>query len=438
MEYLILLCAALPSYVYFSIFLHEFGHFIACRLLRVPVLEFSVGRGKILFQRTDRQGTTWRFRLFPISGYVDHLNYRCRGRGADGEDQETQPLRPATDLLITAAGPLMDILLFGALLVTIALLAATQLPARIGEVLPHSPAAAAGMISNEVVVAINDHPVTNWREVFSHINAGAPPAITLETASGKYPLRLPAAVAAGNGVTPKDLGVLSDLSHYNLTIGFMGVLFPAEAAGLRRGDRINKINAISMPNWNSVNRTIIQLSGTTITLAVQRGATELSVPVTLNAGKSQFAISGLLPRLDLPAYQAKREIIWGGFWSAFGTLGDDALRFPSAALRLLKHDLGFPQNFDQRYARAHPALLEEIFTAAKFKFFLLLLAFLSLLSIVENLLPSKTRTTDGGRIYQYVLMIVAAGRARDLGIKLSNDYSYETCALPYEIDNDNP
>lgn len=51
------------------IVVHEFGHFLAAKAVGIPVTEFCVGAGPVLFRRTWR-GTTYTLRLLPIMGYV--------------------------------------------------------------------------------------------------------------------------------------------------------------------------------------------------------------------------------------------------------------------------------------------------------------------------------------------------------------------------------
>ena len=51
------------------IILHELGHFLAARRLRLDVPEFAVGFGPRLFSFT-RGDTTYSLRLFPLGGYV--------------------------------------------------------------------------------------------------------------------------------------------------------------------------------------------------------------------------------------------------------------------------------------------------------------------------------------------------------------------------------
>jgi tetratricopeptide (TPR) repeat protein len=54
------------------IFVHEFGHLIAGRLMGMRITEFNVGSGKVLWQRTFC-GIHFVIRKLPFSGYVNHL-----------------------------------------------------------------------------------------------------------------------------------------------------------------------------------------------------------------------------------------------------------------------------------------------------------------------------------------------------------------------------
>ena len=52
------------------VFVHEWGHYIVARMCGVRVEVFSIGFGKELFGRTDKNGTRWKFSLIPLGGYV--------------------------------------------------------------------------------------------------------------------------------------------------------------------------------------------------------------------------------------------------------------------------------------------------------------------------------------------------------------------------------
>lgn len=51
------------------IVLHEWGHFIAGRICKTPIHEFSIGMGPLLFQKQGRKETKFSIRLIPMGGY---------------------------------------------------------------------------------------------------------------------------------------------------------------------------------------------------------------------------------------------------------------------------------------------------------------------------------------------------------------------------------
>ena len=62
--------------------IHEFGHYIAGRLLKFKINEFSVGFGPAIFKkRSKKTGVTFSLRVIPLGGY-------CAFDGEDGDDEE--------------------------------------------------------------------------------------------------------------------------------------------------------------------------------------------------------------------------------------------------------------------------------------------------------------------------------------------------------------
>ena len=64
----------------FMITVHEFGHYVAGKLLKFKINEFSIGFGKAIFSRTKKNGEKFSLRIFPLGGY-------CAFEGED-EDKE--------------------------------------------------------------------------------------------------------------------------------------------------------------------------------------------------------------------------------------------------------------------------------------------------------------------------------------------------------------
>jgi regulator of sigma E protease len=86
---------------------HEAGHFLAAKLFKVRVLEFSIGAGTRLWS-TTRNGTLYAIRLLPILGYV-----RMGGMEAGdfNEPNGFHSKHPAKRIAILAAGPVANFLM---------------------------------------------------------------------------------------------------------------------------------------------------------------------------------------------------------------------------------------------------------------------------------------------------------------------------------------
>jgi regulator of sigma E protease len=138
------------------IFVHELGHFLVAKALRVKVLRFSIGFGPRLFG-LQRGETEYRISLLPLGGYVkmagddpsELLAPEDRGRGF----LEQSPWRR---LLIAVAGPSAN-LLFPALIYFALAVAQNGEPTAgpfVGTVAPGSPAAAAGLLPGDRILSV--------------------------------------------------------------------------------------------------------------------------------------------------------------------------------------------------------------------------------------------------------------------------------------------
>ena len=98
-----------------AVILHEFGHFLVAKLLKIRVETFSVGFGPRLFGKKWGQ-TDYRVSAIPLGGYVklggDESNAPIEGDGAsDIPANERFDLRPRYQrILVAIAGPVMNIL----------------------------------------------------------------------------------------------------------------------------------------------------------------------------------------------------------------------------------------------------------------------------------------------------------------------------------------
>lgn len=158
------------------VFVHEMGHFLAARWCGVKVKAFSLGFGPEIASFEDRHGTRWRLAWIPLGGYVKFMD---DDNAASAPSAETIERMTAAEregsfhakplwqrAVVVAAGPvanfLLAIMIFAAM---IFMWGVTTLEPRIGQVLPDTPAAAAGFQSEDVVVSIDGREIDDFAEL---------------------------------------------------------------------------------------------------------------------------------------------------------------------------------------------------------------------------------------------------------------------------------
>lgn len=166
----IILCVLLFS---FTIAIHEFGHFIVALKLGLRVERFSIGFGPAIWKKTWK-GVEYRIGVIPFGGYVSIPDVDPEGTKAleGGSDAKRERIPAWKEILVSVAGPAMNIVLAVVLAFLLAAIPSTrfgELPAIVGGVLPSSPAAEAGLTVGDMVVAVGEHEISNWTELMTEI-----------------------------------------------------------------------------------------------------------------------------------------------------------------------------------------------------------------------------------------------------------------------------
>ena len=164
------------------VFVHEFGHFIVAKKLGVAVSAFSIGFGKELWSRTDKDGTVWKLSAIPLGGYCQFLGDADASSSTAEVDLSKYSKEEQTRLFITqtplkklaiaVAGPLFNYLF--AFVVYFGLfffLGSYDIPPVVSEVLEDSPAQRAGIIQNDRILEINGHKISEWGDISKEVSA---------------------------------------------------------------------------------------------------------------------------------------------------------------------------------------------------------------------------------------------------------------------------
>ena len=159
------------------VFVHEFGHFIIARLCGVQVEAFSIGFGKTLWSRKDKQGTEWKLSAIPLGGYCQFLG-DADGASTGVDKKKVKKLtkaqkakafafqNPYKKLAIVLAGPLANyvfaIIIFAAVFTAFGKMV---FPPIVGSVMDGGAAQKAGILAEDRIVSVNGRSVSSFDDI---------------------------------------------------------------------------------------------------------------------------------------------------------------------------------------------------------------------------------------------------------------------------------
>ncbi len=158
-----------------AILFHEFGHFITAKLSGIKVFRFSLGFGPKI-AGIFWKGTEYVLCLFPFGGYVKMAGEMSQTDRAVNIDMlpekdvsESQRFDKKSIFIRTSViinGPIMNIILAVLLLVIVFYFSGTALiTSTIGEVTEGSPAAKAGILSGDQIIAIDSVSINDAEKI---------------------------------------------------------------------------------------------------------------------------------------------------------------------------------------------------------------------------------------------------------------------------------
>jgi regulator of sigma E protease len=157
------------------IFVHELGHFLFAKLFGVRVLKFSLGFGPKVAGKVVGE-TEYVISAFPLGGYVKMFGENPDEQQIAPEDKNVSfAHKPVWQrFMVVLAGPLFNLLfavvLFFMVFTIVGVPTAVD-TTRIGKVNENSPAAAAGMQTDDVIMAINGEKTVGWLDVLEGVKS---------------------------------------------------------------------------------------------------------------------------------------------------------------------------------------------------------------------------------------------------------------------------
>ena len=292
-----------------AVTLHEFGHFIVAKLLKIRVETFSFGFGPRLLGRKIGD-TDYRISAIPLGGYVklggDESNAPIEGEGAaDIPAHERFDLRPRWQrILVALAGPVMNILTALSIPFAGALIYGVQTtpPPVVGQILPGGAAEVAGLQRGDRIVAFDGNENPKWRTVADDalLSPDQPMPLEVERNGQRIKLTIKPTPHTEEGETAGFLDFLPDYGAVPIVVRNVEPNTPAAEAGLSIGDRIVAINGEPVKSAEQVTQLIREHKGQPVTLRVERNGKTVDITATarrLSDGKERL---GFLPDEEIP------------------------------------------------------------------------------------------------------------------------------------------
>ncbi|KJH76180.1 MULTISPECIES: sigma E protease regulator RseP [unclassified Pseudomonas] len=391
---------------------HEFGHFWVARRCGVKVLRFSVGFGMPLLRWHDRQGTEFVVAAIPLGGYVKMLDEREGEVPVDQLDQSFNRKSVRQRIAIVSAGPIANFLLAMFFFWVLAMLGSDQVRPVIGGVEPASIAAKAGLTAGQEIVAIDGEPTSGWAAVNLQLvrRLGESGALQLvvrdpgSTSDTPRELVLDKWLKGADEPDPiRSLGIRPWRPALPPVLAELDPKGPAQAAGLKTGDRLLALDGKALDDWQQVVDTVRLRPDSKIVLRVERDGAPIDVPVTLAARGESKAPSGYLgagvKAVDWPP-EMIREISYG----PVAAIGEGARR--TWTMSILTLDSLKKMLFGELSVKnlSGPITIAKVAGASAqsgVADFLNFLAYLSISLGVLNLLPIPV--LDGGHLLFYLI-----------------------------------
>lgn len=281
--------------------IHEYGHYRAAVACDVKVLRFSVGFGRVLWSRT-RGETEFVISALPFGGYVKMLDEREGAVSPAERDRafNRKPLRHRA--FIVAAGPIANLLLAVLLYAAVNWAGVQELRPWLGQPQAGSLAAQAGLQAQDEVLAVarteGAEDADAWQPVRSmtdlqwwftqaaldgqnlRLQVGA------RTSAEREPQARRELVLALSRVPASEVD-----SRLLERVGLAGPYAepiidqvlpggPAEAAGLRRGDRVVRIDGVAPGDASQLRQIIRNSQARPLNVLILRDGRQVEVTLT--------------------------------------------------------------------------------------------------------------------------------------------------------------
>lgn len=375
------------------VLVHEFGHYIAARIVGVKVETFSFGMGKRIVGKKIGD-TDFRISLFPIGGYVK-LSGEDDFENSDPKPYDFHSKNRGQKIFILLMGPLMNVIL-ALLILTVVNITGVEIesykldPAVIGLVEKDSPAEKAGLKHNDLILEVNGNRIKNWKDLELEIGSNPDSEIDILYRREGRNFTTIAQVKGGKQYNIGEIGIFWD---FKVQIYKVLKDSPAFRSDLKEGDIILKINENKVNPLNVFN-LISKNPGKELKMEIERFGKKLLKSVIPEKNEKNIGKIGV----QLIKYSPLTKVKYGLIGSVNKSINDiyklTTLVF-NAFKKMILGKLS-PKNLS---GPIEIAKFSQKAMASGFSDFFMLIAFISLQLGIVNLFPIPA--LDGGHMMIY-------------------------------------
>ncbi len=410
------------------VFVHELGHFLAAKLCGMRAQVFALGMGYRLFGYNKVNGfsfwtldetidlenhTDYRVAAFPIGGYVKIEGMIDESFDTDFAEKPPQPwefrAKPMWQrMVVISAGVLMNILLAIFIFWGINYSQGRSIrdTTEIGYVVENSPAAKAGLLAGDKVVAINGDAISHWDMILNKVyidNNGRDLRFTVMRDDKEVDLFLPHTLLP----EPSDISFGIIPANTEVVIATVEPGTPAEKLGLKSNDILLSLNGTPVKFNQKVIELVKANVGKPLLVEWRRGAETMS-GVAVPTPEGRIGIS-LETRYTGPVTKLRYSII-----SALPQGLNDIVNVTSLSFQqiwqMVSGRIAFTKNI------GGPIKIAQIATQTAEHGIITYFGFVALLSIslaILNILPFPA--LDGGHLF---FLIYEAVFRREIPVKI--------------------
>ena len=299
--------------------IHEFGHFWVARLCGVKVHRFSIGFGKALFKKVDKQGTEFVIAAIPLGGYVKMLDGRVEDVPEELSEFAFDKKTVWQRIAIVAAGPIANFLLAIAAFFLMYMIGVNSAKPVINGVLENTPVSVITEKQPFQITSINGQAVNDWEAVNlalitqmgeSQFDLGITPVVKADSQveyETNEPNRSYTVPLANWHYDPKKESIISSLGfipfspRVHLIAANVAQDSAAQRSGLLVNDKLVAINQVELNNWAEFVSLIQANANNSLTLTIERNSVQQMLTITPDAREVEGGLQGyigLSPQVD--------------------------------------------------------------------------------------------------------------------------------------------